>query len=305
MATVDHRTPHLDLPLPHPDNRLADDVGRIIAAIQAIDAAAHALQQAIGQLPAIDDGAESAHSLWSSSKTRQQIDAKEALPQGGTAAQVLTGNRAWTDATALPISAAVQQAIEGKLSIGQFGIGNDDLSPFGNSYTENLDTLDATGFYGAGKTPATAGRPYDDYFMVLHLSWGGASLHAEQIAYGLFSAAGVTMRRSKNNNTWGPWQGESPPTVYINHSVELQDGVDYAVDASANITMTLPSNPRIGFTTRLLNSRGAFELSRITLVRANTAHLINNKFENVVFNYAVGAVTLKYAETNRWVLGGM
>lgn len=37
MAIIDDRTPHLNLPLPHKDNKLQDDVGRIRAAISGLD----------------------------------------------------------------------------------------------------------------------------------------------------------------------------------------------------------------------------------------------------------------------------
>lgn len=36
---IDQRTAHLALPLPHPANTLAEDVGRLIQALQRIDAA--------------------------------------------------------------------------------------------------------------------------------------------------------------------------------------------------------------------------------------------------------------------------
>ena len=35
---IDDRTPYLDLPLPHPDNLLSDDVGRLRQAVITLDA---------------------------------------------------------------------------------------------------------------------------------------------------------------------------------------------------------------------------------------------------------------------------
>lgn len=41
--TIQQTTPHLGLPLPHPDNRLEDDVPRIRAALAALDQKVEAL----------------------------------------------------------------------------------------------------------------------------------------------------------------------------------------------------------------------------------------------------------------------
>lgn len=41
---IDHKTPHLLLPLPHPDNELHEDVFRLRDAFTALDGALHALR---------------------------------------------------------------------------------------------------------------------------------------------------------------------------------------------------------------------------------------------------------------------
>ena len=43
MSTIDDRTPALQLPLPHPANKLQDDVQRLRAAVNALDAAVAAI----------------------------------------------------------------------------------------------------------------------------------------------------------------------------------------------------------------------------------------------------------------------
>ena len=43
MTVVDERTPGLSLALPHPDNKLQDDVLRVRQALTAIDAASESL----------------------------------------------------------------------------------------------------------------------------------------------------------------------------------------------------------------------------------------------------------------------
>ena len=104
-ATFDDLTPHLNLPLPHVGNAGQDDVARLRAAILAIDSAVRDLDSLINDGPPANDR------VWSSQKTRSEIDAKEALPGGGTSGDVLTGNKAWKSAADLPINTETQQAI--------------------------------------------------------------------------------------------------------------------------------------------------------------------------------------------------
>ena len=53
---IDERTPHRQLPLPHPDNRLSADVPRLRAALTGIDTALHQLQQQAGGAAPADHG---------------------------------------------------------------------------------------------------------------------------------------------------------------------------------------------------------------------------------------------------------
>lgn len=47
MPVIDNRTPYLDLPLPHPDNNLSVDVGRIVEALGDLDTKAQAVDAAV------------------------------------------------------------------------------------------------------------------------------------------------------------------------------------------------------------------------------------------------------------------
>lgn len=72
---IELNTPHLNLPLPHPDNDLEDDVPRLIAALEAVDSAVHGVQQ---QVAGKADAAGTALALQALDDSVQDLQASKA-----------------------------------------------------------------------------------------------------------------------------------------------------------------------------------------------------------------------------------
>lgn len=86
------------------------------------------------------------------------------------------------------------------------------------------------------------------------------------------------------------------------NGVPLVPGVEYSLYTAEVYSRPLPTYPIVGDTIVLLDPWGFWERGNFTLRRGNAAHVINNVYEDVVFNANVWRVTLHYSWGNYWTL---
>ena len=89
-------------------------------------------------------------------------------------------------------------------------------------------------------------------------------------------------------------------------STSAQDGTDLAdktiVTVASGTNRYLPSAPPVGFEVQLQDPAALFAGGTWTLKRRDGAHTINNKTEDVVFNYPQAIVRVRHAGAGKWVL---
>ncbi|MDC2862192.1 MULTISPECIES: hypothetical protein [Delftia] len=89
---------------------------------------------------------------------------------------------------------------------------------------------------------------------------------------------------------------------YANNGVPLVAGIEYSLYTAEVYSRPLPTYPTVGDTIVLVDPWGFWERGNFTLRRGNAAHVINNVYEDVVFNANVWRVTLHYSWANYWTL---
>lgn len=122
---IELNTPHLNLPLPHPDNDLEDDVPRLIAALEAVDSAVHGVQQ---QVAGKADAAGTALALQALDESVQDLQANKA--------------------DAASVSAALGGKADKATTLAGYGI-NDGVKKSGDTLTGLLATATSTAGVGA------------------------------------------------------------------------------------------------------------------------------------------------------------
>lgn len=92
-------------------------------------------------------------------------------------------------------------------------------------------------------------------------------------------------------------------------STSAQDGValvqwtNYALSTNSVYQRPLPATPAVGDTIVLTNSERNWNLACFSVTRANAAHSINGKTEDLLFDSnAISQVTLRFVGSNKWVM---
>ncbi|MGX5664185.1 hypothetical protein [Diaphorobacter nitroreducens] len=185
---IELNTPHLNLPLPHPDNDLEDDVLRLGAALEAVDTAVHGVQQ---QLGAKADAEATALELQALESSVQALQADKADAASVATALAGKANKATTLA-----GYGITDGVKAELAANYDSTTLMAMAPLGQwvSYL-------AAGAAGAD-WPTTNATAWWNVFTF------GSESRATQFAQQAFNvgAVGALFYRSKHDTTWSAWR---------------------------------------------------------------------------------------------------